>query len=146
MTNELEKLIIGIGDKSKIVGLTMVTEPAMKKTGNPYYGKITKKTTGTCSTSFDYERIKKEMCGQDAEVQLSWHRHITKNLVIDRKTESKLYLYAKPLKLNSTYYFEGKKIDKSKIKPYLRNRGNSVFMVNLDNITRIRVNGKTFVK
>ena len=51
------------------------------------------------------------MCGHDAEVELSWHRHITKNLVIDRKTESKLYLYAKPLKLNSTYYFEGKKIE-----------------------------------
>lgn len=105
--------------------ITTVTEPQMKKTGNPYLGRIRKKQTMNVVINFDYANsVNNQLKKEDKEATFvpharKWGERIQGTCLIQHKGQ--VYLEAKPngKPSASEYLFDGEPIEKAKIALYL---------------------------
>ena len=120
---------------ARIIGLTTVTEPKMRKTNNPYIGKVFKVSKYGAVVNFHYDdgvlrRLEKEgKSAEDFKRGESWHEpvltesgHLTP-FCRHKKTGEK-YLRVQRLNGHSRYVDEkGRFFSKSLIEPFLQESG-----------------------
>lgn len=136
MKNRLttEQIENGLGSitGSRIIGLTTVTEPKMRKTNNPYIGKVFKVSKYGAVVNFHYDagvlrRLEKEgKSADDFKKGESWHEPVLTQdgkltpFCQHKKTGEK-YLRVQRLNGHSRYVDEkGRFFAKSKIEPFLQ--------------------------
>jgi len=140
----------------------MVKKHRETKEPNPYLGARKNKYAYKIIVGFDYEkgvnrRLEKEGKTADFTAKDNWHTAVNAALSTDVRTRSKLYLryqYQADSVLKSEYIFNGKRISKQALEPYLSsssaysNQGLdnplAFQVVALDNIKQISFNGKTY--
>ena len=95
-----------VGNKVTFASLLTETEPKMRKTNNPFYGKVTKRTQQVIQLNRDYSKA------TDLHGELSGREWIVPNLMLKgEKNPDQVYLrtYVKPGNnpIKSTFYVEG---------------------------------------
>lgn len=135
MTNIISALANAKG--FQFVGLTYENEVKMNKTGNPYYGRLTKVVSGQMCFNGNYEnmvnnRIEREgMPFEFVASSLPWGQWVEgcENKVIAHKGEYYIRLYPTPnTKMKVTYYLDGVECTESDMKhisPFLPQRKES---------------------
>lgn len=145
-----------------------VTEPRMRKTGNPYVGRVHKVTKFVGAINFDYDNAvenAREREGQSREDWVkgeSWSRPITRPdgtftpFACHKDDPEKIYLrFRQTAWPQSEYFIDGERVEKSAIAEWLQeskpatNQGldNPVRMntVSWENVRAVSVNGETLV-
>lgn len=145
------------------VSVASVTEPRMRKTNNPYFGKVTKRSRIAGAIGFDYEQVIINQGlreGNDIDFNFRAQAHKwavpTDSLnIVTNKQGTKLYLrikvQANPEK--PEYFFDGEPIEKSEIEQFLYQSKKPqtqdvlekevvIRMIDFNNITNIRIAGK----
>jgi hypothetical protein len=127
---ELIELLNGV-EKSTFVHLVTETKVRMNKTNNPFYDKVTKKSSSNFLMGNDYEnRVlgngKKEGISVEENTfeveELKGKRHISKVVCIDTKTETKHYICVErfdEIKPKVEYVYEGNTIEKMLFESYM---------------------------
>ena len=125
---ELIELLNGV-QNSTFVHLVTETKVRMNKTGNPYFDKVIKKSSGNFLMGNDYEsrvetnEIKEGITESTFEVEeMKGKKHISKVVCVDTKTESKHYLCVErfdEIKPKVEYTFEGNPIEKTLFESYM---------------------------
>ncbi len=124
---ELINLLNGV-EKSTFVHLVTETKVRMNKTGNPYFDKVTKKSSCNFLMGNEYgKRVRtngeNEGIEEEFEVEeMKGKRHVSKVVCIDTKTESKYYLCVErfdEIKPKVEYIYEGNTIEKMLFESYL---------------------------
>ncbi len=117
---------------AKIVGLTTITEPRMRKTGNPHIGKVNKLSRTSVMVNFHYDagvlrRLEKEgKSPEDFKRGESWHEPVLTpegNLTpfCKHKKTGEMYLRVQRLSGRSRFIDEkGRFFPKSEIEPFLQ--------------------------
>lgn len=120
---ELEQRINSL-QSGAIISFTSLTEPAMRKTGNPYVGRVKKVQTMNAVINFEYEnvvnnRLDKEEKEKDFKVADNWgSRTEESKAVIEHKGVK--YLQVMPTNPSKPeYLLDGNTIEKSVIEAYL---------------------------
>lgn len=152
---------------AKFISVVTVTDPRLKKTGNPYTN-VVKVSSFTGQINFDYENAvnnqrKREGISAQFEAQSSYavpcfRDDGTMLPFAQHKTNSKKYLRIRPLQTSDVKYVDqntGEEISKDKLKPWLPAKSKSssqetekevVFrLFDLDSVRSIGVDGKNFV-
>jgi hypothetical protein len=115
-------------EHSTPIFVMMETSVRMNKTGNPFYNKIIKETTGRYFIGNDYEnRVNNNMEreGMDRSFETEQPKgkhHISKCVLKDDKTDSVYYLMMerfKEVKPKVRYFFEGNVIEKQLFESYM---------------------------
>jgi len=113
------------------VGLTMVTEPDMRKTGNPFYGNIVKVSEVTGHIGGSYEnslnnQLERESKDRTFEAKPAiWFKYLEGNRVVGTnkfKPMEKLYFAVKVESCTSSIYVDkatGIIVDKDLVAPFL---------------------------
>jgi hypothetical protein len=125
---ELVNFLMGV-EKFQPVYVVMETPVRMNKTGNPYYGRVTKRTSGNFFIGVDYEnRVNNNMSKEEMERTFETEKpkgktHISKVLLIDDKTNSVHYVmleYFKEVPPKVEFFIEGgDPIEKQLFESYL---------------------------
>jgi hypothetical protein len=110
------------------VHIVMETPVRMKKTDNPYFGQVTKITSGNYLIGMDYEqRVNNNSEKEDKERNFvveppKGKRHISKCVLIDTKTESVHYLMMErfdEIHPQVTYIMNGDSIEKQLFESFM---------------------------
>ena len=153
----------------QFVGIVMTTSVKMNKTGNPYYGRLTKRTHASMSFNYDYEnavnnRLEKKGLERNFDgSKLPWGEWLEYNRFISHKGEVYVRLYEIPTNTPKVeYLLDGVAVSAEElenIKPYLPTRKASAKQedagledreqvypkaVNLLNIESITISGVTY--
>ena len=155
----------GIRQGATFIGFTSESEPKMRKTNNPYFGKVVKVNTHNAKVNCDYEagvnrRLDKEGKEPDFVAKGNWHAP----LMIDDKYTPLAYKVSDPDELYLRYFPEksgtpvfvdketGELVDKAKLAPFMpapstyENQGldspNEIKVMKLSNIRRISIAGE----
>jgi len=106
------------------ISIDTVTEPKMRKTNNPYFGRITKHCTMNGMIGFDYENSVNNQASREGKKTRkakprAWGVLTADRIFVTHKDE--YYLQVKVQSLSDTpVYFDGDtEIDKEVIKPFL---------------------------
>ncbi len=147
----------------------IINEEGKKKknpnpTKNPYYeeGIINHSRKVQINTGFDYVnsvngRLKKEGKEQDFEGQDNWFEVISKGLVTDKSTRTKLYFryqYLKTSTQDQEFLFQGNQIEKRLFESFMTEKSNyenqgldnplQFQVCDLNNILKISIGGVTY--
>ena len=116
----------------QFVGIVMTTSVKMNKTGNPYYGRLTKRTHTSMSFNYDYENAvnnhleKKGLERTFDGDKLPWGTWSVYNKFISHKGELYVRLYEIPTNVPQVVYLldgvEVSEVEMAKIRPYLPTR------------------------
>ena len=160
--NQLTNLLNDIEKNTKAKIIT-VTEPGMRKTGNPYAGEVTKKTTSNVILNFDYEKDvnrTRALEGKEFDFEAKsrkWGEHLGNSPLIT--DNGKLYLNCRFKSVESTEYFHNDQpISKSVIQEWLQEKKSGAAYQGLDeehevvvrtyklvSLKEIEVNGEHYV-
>lgn len=147
--------------------VTYLTDPSMNKTGNPFYGRLKKKTTANVTLNFIYANsVNKVRNKESEELEVptfvpharKWGERIQGTTLVQHKNE--IYVEArftnKPSKVE--YYLDGALIEKSEIAMHLKEANsnaahqgvseeNEVILrdIKLSNIAEIKMGGEHYV-
>jgi len=151
-----------------MAGLTQLTEPKMNKTGNPYFGKVTKLSTLTILLNTDYETgVVKQLAREGKEATEYKKGKNTMPLIFgennrfigvyEKATGFEYVLQYRPFDNSNpvtSYLFEGKEIDKIILEPWLpktyaaTNQGTEkeIFIrkVYMQNVLNLNFNGEKY--
>ena len=119
---------------AKIIGLTTITPPKMRKTGNPHFGKVHKLSRVAVMVNFNYDAgvvrrlIKEGKSVDDFKRGESWHEpvltpegHLTP--FCKHKTTGEMYLRVVRLGGRSRFIDDkGRFFPKSEIEPFLQDQ------------------------
>ena len=160
---ELVTLLMSIVNPT-FINMMTVTTVRMNKTGNPYFGKVIKRSSSNYLMGNDYEKRvqsneKKEGLEPDFEVEeMTGKRHISKVVCIDTKTESIHYLMVErfdEIKPTVEYKFEGNPIEKQLFESYMvkvseskkqvQERKVMVITPKIENIKEISFEGNKYI-
>lgn len=151
------------------VSCVTVTEPKMRKTGNPYLGRVRKVTKFVGAVNFDYDNAvenAREREGKDREDWSkgeSWSRPITRPdgtltpFACHKDDPEKIYFRIRQIEWpKSEYFIDGERVDESALEDWLikskpaANQGleNAVRMNTplWENVRAVSVNGETYYK
>ena len=113
----------------QFVGVEMTTDVKMNKTGNPYYGRLSKRVKATMSFNYDYETavnnrlIREGKEGNFDASKLPWGTWSVRNKFITHKGELYVRLYEIPTNVPQVVYLldgvEISEIEMVKVRPYL---------------------------
>jgi hypothetical protein len=159
--NELIEILKGV-DKSTFVSITMETPVKMNKTGNPYFGRVTKRSSCNYLMGNDYEK-RVTTNGEREGVEgfkvgeLSGKKHISKCVLIDTKTETTHYVMVErfdEIHPKNEYLFEGNRIEKQLFQQYMvsvsenksqpQERKVMVITPKIDNIREMSINKEQY--
>ena len=124
---ELIELLNGV-ESSTFVHLVTETKVRMNKTNNPFYDKVTKKSSCNFLMGNDYEKrvntneVKEGLEGTFEVEEMKGKRHISKVVCVDTKTETKHYICVErfdEIKPKVEYSFEGNTIEKLMFESYM---------------------------
>lgn len=151
-----------------MAGVTQKTEPKMNKTGNPYYGRITKVTTLTVLLNTDYEKAVVKQLEREGKEATEYKKGKNTMPLIFGENNRFIGVYEKPegnefvlqyrpfdnSKPETTYLCDGVEIDKKEIEQWLpktyaaENQGTEkeIFIrkVYLQNILNLNFNGEKY--
>lgn len=121
---KVEPIILALPDNS-IVEMDTETIPNMKKTHNPYYGKIIKKAKNLVKVNYNYENEVNNQLIKEGKAptfksqdRVRWEKPYTDKTILTH--EWKTYLQVIVLKtLTENYYYNGSEIAEQQIKQYL---------------------------
>ena len=152
---------------AKMAGILTRTEPRMRKTNNPYAGRVVKVSNASVTLNFDYEasvnrRLEKEGKEPDFEAKDNWHEAVLNSVggispLSRHKTKGDLYLRAMPRTSNYKYIDKvtGEEIPHDVIAPFLQkssagqNQGTDdavkFAVYSLDNVIGIKIDGETLL-
>lgn len=161
--SELKNVLMGI-DKGQFIHLWTETEVRMNKTGNPYYGQVTKISSRSYLTGCDYEsRVNSNMTKEGLEPDFvtekpSGKTHVSPCVLVSDKDETKFYLMVEHFNEVPPvveYRYNGGTIEKtmfqdwsikvSESKKQEQDRKVQVVTFLLTSIRKISVQGTTYV-
>lgn len=161
--NDLVEILLTI-DKPTFTNVVMETIVRMKKTNNPYYDKVVKRSKCNYSLGVNYEsRVinneKKEGLEGNFQTEKPTGRtHISKCILIDDKTQNVHYVILErfdEIKPTNEYIFEGNEIDKQLFQDFMVKYTESVkqeqekkVMVitpKIENIKEMSINGTKYI-
>ena len=160
--SELETILRNLPAGGNFVSVQMATDPKMRKTGNPFFGRVKKHAIVNCQIQADYENAvnaKRTREGLTADFQAAprtWGQRIGNTCLIEHK--DKMYMAFRALKCLKTTYrdLQGRFLprrDVESLKDYLqkstsnRQQTDTEIVwrtVTLDNIRRININKQRF--
>lgn len=133
-------------EKGEFVNIESVTPVKMRKTGNPYYNSVVKKSNKNVRCLTDYEkRMKKETENPEFQSAPNWFVHISPCVVKHRKNDNTYFMYETfngPVR--NEFIHNGEVIDKEVLTPYLptyNERDVEVFTISMDNIKKLSYKG-----
>lgn len=113
---------------ARMVTFTTVTEPKMRKTGNPYAEHVVKYSRVNACINFDYSVAATKAAesqgetyvpGRSAYVHIPGPNGERTPFLTDAKTGTKIYVQLKPLNTKSFFAMkDGTEIDKEKLSPF----------------------------
>lgn len=149
---------------SRIMDIVTMTEPGMRKTDNPYHGRVVKVAVNNVQVNFDYEnavnnRLSKEGADSNFEAKETWYRVVTRDdgtltPWAEHKTNHTKYLRCRHLDTRSAKYFDissGDGVDYATIEPFMPKKGSGrqgtinpvkVTVYGLDSLVAIKHNGE----
>jgi hypothetical protein len=134
-------------EKGEFVNIESVTNVKMKKTNNPYYNSVVKKSSKNVRCLPDYEnRMKKKTNNQEFESKPKWFEHISPCVVKHRNNDNTYFMYEtfENQSIRNEYIHNGETIEKEVIQPFLptyNEREVQVFTMRTDNIKKISYKG-----
>jgi len=125
-----EQLLNGIRSlpKAAIITLTAEIDPDLKKTNNPYYGRIKKVITINCSLGMDYEASvnrQRERENKETDFIVEHHRwadFVENALVENRNTGEFALRVIEHKRISEQYYLDNEPIDKVVLQPFMKSR------------------------
>jgi hypothetical protein len=160
IVNELDKM-----RGATFVTVVVNTEPRMRKTGNPFYGKIRKISRYNGQVNFQYDgAVERQLAKEGKSVDdfrrgESWHVPViredgTLTPFCQHKSNGTKYLRFRMLNVIESKYVmsDGSPVDESEVREYLQQGNNyanqgtdnpvKIITVALDNVESLTANGK----
>ena len=134
----------------EFVNIESVTPVKMRKTGNPYYGSVVKRSKKNVRTLPDYEkRVRKVTQNPEFVSKPSWFVHISPCVLKHRDNENTYFMYEtfENLHVDNEFTQNGNPISKEVLRPYLpeyKDRDVQVFTVSTRNIKRLSYKGERY--
>ena len=134
-------------EKGEFVNIESVTPVKMKKTGNPYYNQVVKKSSKNVRCLPDYEkRVQNTTENPEFESAPNWFEHISPCVVKHRNNDNTYFMYEtfEGQSVRNEYIHNGQPIEKEVIQPYLptyNERDIKVFTIKTDNIKKLSYKG-----
>jgi len=126
----LVEMLKSLPKSNTFVGVTMTTVPRMRKTNNPWFGRVRKTSTVTGCVHYNYEsnvnaQREREGKPEDFVIQApSWGERVGDTCIIEHK--GKLYIDLRVLRcLRNRYFADGTRISKDTIDAWLQKSGPS---------------------
>jgi hypothetical protein len=134
-------------EKGEFVNIESVTPVKMKKTNNPYYDSVVKRSSKNVRCLPDYEkRVQNKTENPDFQSAPNWFEHISPCVVKHRNNENTYFMYEtfEGQSVRNEYIHNGQPIEKEVIQPYLptyNERDVKVFTIKTDNIKKLSYKG-----
>ena len=118
--NQIIEILKGVKGAT-FATMTIETVPNLRKTDNPYIGRIKKIASHNVCLNFDYQnsvnrQLVREHKANDFKAESTWGEHVTRCIV---KKEDKYYIQAKLEKtLDSCFVVNGEIIERGLVKPF----------------------------
>lgn len=155
--------VLGNVTRPTFTNIVMETKPKMRKTNNPYFDKVIKKTNGRYFIGMDYEkRVIGNLTKEGVEEpqfeskKNNVGEHVNKCVLFNQNTQ-KFYLFYErfdEVKPKVEFIFEGNTIEKQLFESFMSQSSNynnqdlertvKVQSVSFDNIKQISVNGEVY--
>ena len=134
-------------EKGEFVNIESVTNVKMKKTGNPYYNSVVKKSNKNVRCLTDYEkRVQNKTENPEFQSAPNWFVHISPCVVKHRNNDNTYFMYEtfEGQSVRNEFIHNGQPIDKEVIQPFLptyNDREVQVFTISTDNIKKLSYKG-----
>lgn len=160
---QLQAMLLAVKG-ARMATITMETEPAMRKTNNPYYGNVTKRTTMNITMNFSYENSvnnQRTKEGSDNTFQASprkWGERIPGTCFVTHKGFTYMEVKANGAPQSTEYFLtdNGQPIAKADLELYLQEKSSNAAHqgvekeiilrdIKITNIREIKINGGHFI-
>lgn len=154
MKNQIQKIdkstlveILSQVEKGEFVNIESITNVKMKKTGNPYYNSVVKRSSKNVRCLPDYEkRVQNKTNNPEFESKPNWFQHISPCVVKHRNNDNTYFMYEtfEGQSVRNEFIHNGQPIQKEVIQPFLpeyKEREVQVFTIKTDNIKKISYKG-----
>jgi hypothetical protein len=135
-----------------VVSVDTVTEPKMNKTGNPFYGRVTKSCTMNGLIGFDYSNSVNNQANREGKEERevkarAWGILTEDRLFVTHKDEYYLQVKVQSISDTPVFYCDGEMIDKTVLEPFLvKHSGKSSTQADIDKEVIVRDIKMTNVK
>lgn len=163
--SQLETIrIFGQIEKPTMTNIVLETPLRMNKKGNPYFGKVMKRSSCNYLVGMVYENrvnnneLKEGLEGDFKTESLKGKKHVNQVVLIDKETESTHYVMVErffEIKPQVTYTFEGNSIEKVMFQDFMikyqenhkqqQDRKVMVMTPKVENIKEFTLNGNYYV-
>jgi hypothetical protein len=154
MKNQIQKIdqqtlveILSQVEKGEFVNIESITKVKMRKTGNPYYNSVVKRSSKNVRCLPDYEkRVQNKTNNPEFESKPNWFQHISPCVVKHRNNDNTYFMYEtfEGQSVRNEFIHNGQPIQKEVIQPFLpeyKEREVQVFTIKTDNIKKISYKG-----
>lgn len=153
---QIEAILRQVSDPATVTLVTR-TAPDMRKTDNPYYGRLEKRSVMVAEVNYDYGQAVNDQRERDGLPRdftpgpRPWGKRVGGTCLIEHK--DMLYLDARIVSVAATIYLlDGKPIERRIVEPWLRDRnkeetkgpGVIVRTINLAHIDELTIGGVPF--
>ena len=144
--NQLVEILSQV-EKGEFVNIESVTPVKMKKTGNPYYSQVVKKSSKNVRCLTDYEkRVQNTTENPEFQSKPNWFVHVSPCVVKHRDNDNTYFMYEtfEGQSVRNEFFYNGNQIDKEVLTPFLptyNDRDVQVFTISTDNIKKLSYKG-----
>lgn len=134
-------------ERGEFVNIESITNVKMRKTGNPYYNEVVKRSSKNVRCLPDYEkRVQNKTGNTEFQSAPNWFEHISPCVVKHRNNDNTYFMYEtfEGQSVRNEYIHNGEVINKEVLTPYLptyNEREVQVFTIKTDNIKKISYKG-----
>lgn len=134
-------------ERGEFVNIESITNVKMRKTGNPYYNEVVKRSSKNVRCLPDYEkRVQNKTGNPEFQSAPNWFEHISPCVVKHRNNDNTYFMYEtfEGQSVRNEYIHNGEVINKEVLTPYLptyNEREVQVFTIKTDNIKKISYKG-----
>lgn len=146
----------------KFLTITTETEPKMRKTNNPYFGKVKKVVTSNVSMNFDYSTVVNNRLNKEGKEKTFvakprvWGERIPNTCFIMHNDAMYVELHYKSEPSSTKFFLDGNEIEKTLIQEFLQEPNSNAEHQGLDkevilrdvkisNIKEVKINGFHYV-
>jgi|SRR6056300_831169 hypothetical protein len=154
MKNQIQKIdqqtlvqILSQVEKGEFVNIESITKVKMRKTNNPYYESVFKRSSKNVRCLPDYEkRVQNKTGNTEFQSAPNWFQHISPCVVKHRNNDNTYFMYEtfEGQSVRNEFIHNGQPIQKEVIQPFLpeyKEREVQVFTIKTDNIKKISYKG-----
>ena len=134
-------------ERGEFVNIESITNVKMRKTGNPYYNEVVKRSSKNVRCLPDYEkRVQNKTGNPEFQSAPNWFEHISPCVVKHRNNDNTYFMYEtfEGQSVRNEYIHNGEVINKEVLTPYLptyNDREVQVFTISTDNIKKLSYKG-----